>query len=914
LPLPPLPQNAVLARWIEKDLTASTLAPAYEIEDLVHRATGILQAGRGIMLLGPPGVGKTALLHELVRRAVRGDNIPALSGRRVVQISIKRCLSGFKKPAEEIGPAFQELVIALVATKGTVIPFFRDAHLAYRFDLESQFASLANQLPVPVIVEGEDRIMRSIVEYESSLAESFVQLPIEEPNYDVVRRIIDKWGQAHPRAFDDNALETSMALCHRFLARGCFPRKVIQFLDNTAATVPENEVVDESGVLDHFCRTHRVPRHLVDPQIPLDLSATDRTFREQVLGQGDAVSAVIQMIALIKAGLSDVRRPFGVFMFVGPTGVGKTHLAQLLAEYLFGSRERLIRINMADYQTVADAPTLFGNPEHHNPVARRGVLTSRVAGHPFAVLLFDELEKAHKIVIDRFLQLMDEGQFINGAGETVSCRSTIVIATSNAGAAAYGGRMVGFSGAEAPAELRRRIDVTLEDTFRIEFLNRFDHVVHFKPLERSHIRDIARRELGLLRKRQGLTRLGLHLEVDESVLDWLTAHGYDPRHGARFLRRAMERSATTAVAQCLVRQMPKRGSSIRLKVRGGSIVAIAEPLEPPRAERQELHLPQDPTAHTLSPERLITEARQIVERSTPLMTALESDTTERSRLLEQLNEPTFWKRGDRGTVMERYRDLDVRVQGAIRSARAVQNLQHALSETSPDLRSLARQVEHTAQAIAEWLVRQASSSANHVWLVLTRADTLDNPDGAFIQDLLGIQEAWCKRSGLDVERVAIHEVRGSIRRIVLEVQGPAAEAMLAAEVGLHRLHRADGPDQRVLVAVLPRVEAEPPDVQLRKRRPAPLDMVTRCEGRLELPQQGIQERLMGTDATVLAEALASMHAHPELLSASDLVRHYAVDGVGARDPRTGVTVKRFKDLRMGRLDSFLDALRGLTSA
>lgn len=187
----------------------------------------------------------------------------------------------------------------------------------------------------------------------------------------------------------------------------------------------------------------------------------------------------------------------------------------------------------------------------------------------------DEFEKASAKVHDRFLQLFDEGSFINGAGESISCRSFIIIATSNAGAELWRGGLMGFAGSGDPETLNRALDRRLHEIFRFEFLNRFDRVVHFRPLDRRAIRTIASRELEQLKRRTGLEQRRLALEVDAGLLDWLTVHGYDPHHGARFLRRTIEREVTTALASLLVRGNPPPGARVELLVRRGHVGAPA---------------------------------------------------------------------------------------------------------------------------------------------------------------------------------------------------------------------------------------------------------------------------------------------------------------------------------------------------
>lgn len=899
----PMTPREVLDRWTERDLGEVELLPLYERDDLVLRALGVLASGKSLIIMGPPGTGKTALVHELVRKLSTMETLSALAGRRVVQISLRAVLTTLKKPSEDFGPAFSEFLQAIFEHRGEIIPFIRDAALAYRLDLESQLLALAEGMDGPVILEGEESEMKSVLEYEPAIASTYLPILVEEPKLPVVERIVRRWSEESARTITRAGQRMAVELCHRFLARDRFPRKALHLLDQASHASLEGPV-QQAEVLDHFCRVHQVPRHLVDPDIPLDLPKTERHFRDRLLGQPDAIEAILQMIALVKAGLSDVRRPFGVFLFVGPTGVGKTHLAQLLADYLFGSPERLIRLNMADFQAPQDALTLFGNPEHHRLGARRGILTARLAGHPFAVLLFDELEKAHSSVIDRFLQLMDEGAFINGAGETVSCRSTIVIATSNAGAEAYSGRMVGFVGRSDPDALDSRVEQALESAFRREFLNRFDRVVHFRPLTRAHIRDIARRELKLLRQRPGLARRELHLEVDEAVLDWLTAHGYDPRHGARFLRRIVERHVATAIARAIVRSSPSSGATVRLSVRHNDIVAssVVVPETPLQLDTELLGTPipepSDPTER----------ARELLAQASPLLEELHKTRTQRSALLERINEESFWTQPDRVDIMARYRALDVQVEGDGRDARVLDHLRARLEAGS----LTGAVVVEAERALQAWQERHARDSADHVWLVLSRGDALEDEADPFLRDLLQILEAWCHESDLSTERVAVHRIGGRLQRVVLEVEGPAAEACLAAEKGLHRLHKAEERDRRVAVAVVPVGQGQTSQVYVtpRKRKVGPFDIRLHVRGRVQ--QEATALVLEGPDEATVSQVAADLSAAWDALHPTEIARIYAVDGVGARDPRTGAAVKRFKDLRRGQLSVFLQAWRHRT--
>ncbi len=702
---------------------------------------------------------------------------------------------------------------------------------------------------------------------------------------------------------------------HRFLARDQLPRKVIDLL--CGVTDGSGGAIDPSRVVETFCRRHKVPRSLVDTEITIDLDELSDHFSARLLGQEQAVQAIVRMIGKIKAGLSDPRRPFGVFLFAGPTGVGKTYLAQLAADYLFGSPDRVVRINMADHQTPQSTNTLFGDPEENRLPQLRGLLTQRLMGQPFAVLLLDEFEKASREVHDRFLQLIDEGSFINGAGETISCRSMIVIATTNAGADVYRAQGLGFAGGSEAPTRDRELDRTLEQYFRFELLNRFDQVVHFHPLSRRDIRVIAQRELEEIEQRAGLRQRKITLEVEESVLDWLTAHGYDPDFGARFLRRTVERSATTALAEAVVRYNPKPGSQLRLGVRRDRVVAIQAAT--PQPAREHVVIPEGTGDRSLNLDKdaLAAEANRLVEAADPLLQRLEAKRTRLRTLLERMNEPDFWNETeDRGSILEEFRRLDVSVRAEDRIARPITRIAESPAQ---DARHLANQVEKAAAALHEWDVRVAEESPAAVWLVLSSADPL-RPAGEWLDDLVALELAWCRRLHLTSNVVAFEEVDGRAVRIALEVEGPGAAALLEMEQGVHRQTRQSGRDRRVVVDVIPQSEERAGSSEVKTRtvrqRRGPFRLVADQHAQIELDRRGVRIELLAGDRSTLVHLASDlMVAWSEVtIDEVPLARVYGEGGSGARDPRTGVVVARIKDVMKGRLDRFLEAWRRSESA
>jgi ATP-dependent Clp protease ATP-binding subunit ClpC len=948
----------VLSAWIERDLTAAArageLQPAFGVDELLSQLGDIIAAGRAPILVGDGGVGKSALVHELLRRlhaprlpgagdvdddvddtgpagAPSAQLVARLGDRRVVQISMRRRAASLRDPRRQMGEEMQKLVDALCASDEPIAPFFRDIHLSYQFDLEPHLETLAIKFDGPILAEGDAVLVQILLEYHPELDQHFVTVSVPEPSLDRMQSILASWSRDHAARtgvrFTPEALSHALYLSHRFLSRSRMPRKAIDLIEQVAATAGRSPIVDVPDVIARFCQSHRVPRALVDPSIPLDLDAVREQFTSQVLGQPDAVRAVIDIIGLIKAGLSDARRPFAVFLFVGPTGVGKTHLAQLLAEFLFGSKERIIRINMADYAEPSKAEVLFGDP-NGTSAQMRGVLTVRVSGQPFAVLLLDEFEKAHASIHDRLFQLMDEGAFINGAGESISCRSMIIIATSNAGSEVYRVNYFGFAPhAVDLAEKEKELDRKLRETFRFEFLNRFDRIVHFHPLAREHIRTIALRELELIEHRAGITQRNLELDIDEVLLDWLTVQGYHPNFGARFLRRTIERHVVTALAAAVVRESPPPGARLAVTVRAGRVVAFVayDPNAPsaPDSRREEVALPVGTTVSTVQLDEagLRARAEEILERARPLLAALDGKQDGRTELLERMNAPGFWEDEDqRVQVVERFRALDVAIRSEQRLAEPFEILREGLeaSDAAQPLRKrLAEPLERAAHALNEWETRLAEEGPSALWIAISNADPL-RPAGSWIEDLARLELCWCERLGLDAQAIGYTPVDGQVSRVFLEVEGPGAAAFLAMEHGVHRMHRGNQAPWRATCEIVAK-HASPaePAAQLRsvKSHTGPLGLDVNARGQVHVPARGLVVEILGHRQPSLAQLLADLSAAWQAPAAepTDIARTYAEGGTGARDPRTGVVAPRLKHVLAGQLDRFLDGWRRRSS-
>ncbi len=891
-----------LADWIEMDLSLSVrenrLQPVWEVEDLIAQI-GDVVTGEGIrcpVLTGPSGVGKTAVIHELVRQLARSEGPERLRGARVVQISLRTMAGRFKHSSEGI-EILRSLLDSIVAADPPIVPYIRDLHSAYSLDWESLFVRFCGQARLPLIGEASARELAVMLEFTSDLSPYVIPIPVSEPDLGRTRRIVSRWADHTAakggRVITPDAQRIAIELTGRFLGNQHFPRKALDLLRQTRDL--GGAAVTLGDVVARFSQLTRVPQQLVDPEIRLDLVEVRKFLADRLLGQDESVDAVIRMIALIKAGLADSRRPFGTFLFVGPTGVGKTHTGQLLAEYLFGDRHRLVRINMADYGGEGDGSVLFGHPLGSSADQKRGVIATRLGGVAFGVLLLDEFEKAHTKVHDAFLQLMDEGRYTNGLGEMVSARSLIVIATSNAGAEVYRESGIGFRDAADLDRADSELDRRLLKHFRLEFLNRFDRVVHFHPLDRSTIRAIATRELSELLRREGIAGRGLAVDVDAEVLDWLVAHGYHPHYGARFLRREIERSVTGTLAQWIVTHNPAPGARIALAVRRDAIVVRA-----------------DERAAETPPRRVVVDAFASAKAWVDRWTKREAEAGVRkeaaSALIEKSASAEFW--GDPGhaqSILREYTSIDARIQADARLLAPARRL--ARLGGHEDVGVVAELLAETEAAWTRWNRLEAEDGPIGAWLIIGTADALANAPVPWLQELVDSEREWLKRLGFTCEIVAERVVGERIASVAFEVEGAGVVARLGMERGVHRRRARNGHVERLLVDVVPRGDARSGPLVHDARRVKGAFVARRaCRVVVSVAGKGSEETWLGIARDTLSLFSADLFdARRGAAGEVDVARQYGFDGVAARDPRTGAVVVGGKEVARGEFEALLRA-------
>lgn len=558
-----VPNLAAIADPVtSRDLRRS--ARTWEREREVRAIAEVLgENATSLCLLGQPGTGKTSVLIEAARKVEgeRASHLPPGEPRPQVfwLTSAGRLIAGMQYLGQWQERC--ELAIDELSRVGGILCFesLRDL---FRLGGSAPESSIAAFL-APFVKNGELRIVAEATREEfdacDRLLPGFVdQLqPVDLPSFDsascqrVLSRAAEALSRDQPVTFSTAAAETVGQLFDRFQPYIAFPGKVIQFMRDLATQAAEsgNPEIHPEAVRVEFSRSTGLPELFLDDAVTLTKSEIESSLAQDILGQEQALGVVADMLVKFKAGLNDPQRPLGVFLFSGPTGVGKTAVVRALGDLLFGERpekDRLVRLDMSEYADY-DAPlrllgNLYGQPSE---------LVRRIRANPFTILLLDEIEKAADEVFDIFLNVFEEARLTDAFGRSTAFNSTIIIMTSNLGAKSTGS--LGFGGEPAGKISAARTDPSAaKQFFRPEFFNRLDRAVTFEPLAYETVIDITRKELADLAAREGIAARGLKLGWDEKLIEHLAATGFDPNYGARPLQRKIEETVVVPLAKYLV--------------------------------------------------------------------------------------------------------------------------------------------------------------------------------------------------------------------------------------------------------------------------------------------------------------------------------------------------------------------------
>ncbi|WP_263253904.1 ATP-dependent Clp protease ATP-binding subunit [Saccharopolyspora rosea] len=580
---------SVTPRLDEFGMDVTELARAGRLDPVVGRDEEIDQAievlGRrsknNPVFIGDPGVGKTAIVEGLAQRIVAGEVPWSLADKRVVSLDLAGMVAGAKFRGE-FEQRFRDVLGEIRAHREDVLVFVDELHSIVGAGAGEGSMDAGTMLK-PALARGEVRLIgattveeyRKHIEKDPALERRFAPILVAEPSVEqavvVLRGLRDRYQRHHRVRIDDEALQAAARLSQRYVTDRFLPDKAVDLLDQACSrvrlrrggSVRERAVfeptVGADDVADVVSRRTGIPVSDLGERDVAQLLGLEDQLRSRVVGQDTAVRVVAEAVRRARAGLADPERPIGSFLFLGPTGVGKTELARALAQAMFGDTGRLLRFDMGEFQEKHTVSRLVGAPPGYVGYGEAGQLTDRVRRQPYSVVLLDEVEKAHPDVFNTLLQVLDAGRLTDAQGRLVDFRNVVVIMTSNLGAE----RIAASEDADAA------VMEELRAFFRPEFLNRIDDVVVFRPLAAEQLRTIA----GMLVERTGeqLRLKGVRLRVDEAALDWLVRRGWQPEFGARPLRRTIQRELDNRLASMLLEKLLSPGDEVAVGVAGAEL-------------------------------------------------------------------------------------------------------------------------------------------------------------------------------------------------------------------------------------------------------------------------------------------------------------------------------------------------------
>ncbi|MFP2956951.1 AAA family ATPase [Myxococcus sp. 1LA] len=535
------------------------LDAAHEMDALVTLLRTRLGAkdAEPVVLVGPAGVGKTSVLHALAQALRAPTASEAEKARPFYFLDGSRLIAGEGFAGDwqqQVLRAFREATEArALLSLGHAVELLDAGKSAHSDENVAQLLlPLLATREVAVVAEATEETWAQVERRNTSFARLFSVVRVSEPGEDALTRLLAKVAEDEVTGALEvrpDALDEARFLCRRFLPYGAQVGNTVAFLRRLMASSAQASLpaVTRLEATRQFASESGIPESLLRDDVPLDAAQVRAFLSARVMGQDAAVERAASVVSVLKAGLADVRRPLGVLLFVGPTGVGKTELSKALAELLFGAKERMVRLDMGEYAGPDALLRLLGDGE------TPGHLSSAVRRQPFCVVLLDEVEKAHPAVHDALLGVLGEGRLTDASGRFTDFRNALIILTSNLGADTLRAR-VGFDasgGAPDLAALRAHYLSEVQRFFRPELFNRLDDVVVFSPLSEALLRRLVVREVDAVCRRPGLSLHDAVLEVTPAAQDWLAARGFDARYGARPLKRALERELVVPVSDWL---------------------------------------------------------------------------------------------------------------------------------------------------------------------------------------------------------------------------------------------------------------------------------------------------------------------------------------------------------------------------
>lgn len=617
---------------LARDLTViaqdGTLDPVVGRSDEITRVIEVLsrRTKNNPVLIGEPGVGKTAIVEGLAQAIVQNEVPETLKGKRVMSLDMGTVVAGTKYRGE-----FEERlkkVMEEIHQAGNIVLFIDELHTLIGAG-GAEGAIDASNILKPALARGELQCIgattldeyRKYIEKDAALERRFQPVTVDEPNTEdsiaILKGLRDRYEAHHRINISDEAIEAAVNMSDRYISDRFLPDKAIDLIDEASSKVrlrnyttppslkeleSELETVKKEKDAAVHSQEFENAANLRDKQTKLEKQLEDTKnewkkvqgekntcvtaediavvvanwtgipitklneteserllnletiLHERVIGQNDAVKSISKAVRRARAGLKDPKRPIGSFIFLGPTGVGKTELARTLADAMFGEEDAMIRVDMSEFMEKHSVSRLVGSPPGYVGHDDGGQLTENVRRKPYSVILFDEIEKAHPDVFNILLQVLDDGHLTDSKGRKVDFRNTVIIMTSNVGAQELqNAKFVGFGAKESGPDyetIRKTMMDELKQQFRPEFLNRVDDIIVFHKLEKTHLKEIVNKMAGNLTKR--LSEQGIHITLSDSTQEKIADEGFDPEYGARPLTRAIQKHVEDNLSELIL--------------------------------------------------------------------------------------------------------------------------------------------------------------------------------------------------------------------------------------------------------------------------------------------------------------------------------------------------------------------------
>ncbi|MEQ1511287.1 MAG: AAA family ATPase [Lysobacteraceae bacterium] len=796
--------------WAPPQTDGGSIVDYPELDRQLAQLHAMLQATPPVSVLisGEQGVGKSVLVDRLFARLQS-------EGWLLFEASAAEVLAG-QKYIGELEERVREMLAAL--DRPHALWRVQDFYDLLHKGGHSQDPRGILDMLLPALERGQVRMIGELS--PAQLAQLLIARPtlrhlvktvaLLSPDTDGMRVLLSRWGKAREAelgttVIDARALDEAQRMSAQFFPEQHEPGRTLRLLEESlraACSADTRELpLTTDALLRGIARRSGLPLDVIDDSKSLDLDTLRAFFRKRVIGQDEAVECLVDRIAMLKAGLIDSSRPIGVFLFAGPTGTGKTELAKTLGELLFGSSERLLRLDMSEYQSEDAAWRLTDVSSDGSTRS----LVARIREQPFSVVLLDEFEKAHPRVWDVFLQVFDDGRLSDRNGNVADFRHSIIILTSNAGSTLSRSAGPGFTSA-AGGYSRGAVEKALFETFRREFLNRLDRIVLFTPLDRALMRDILHKELQRAMGRRGLRNRDWAVEWEPSAIEFLLDRGFTPDLGARPLRRAIEQHLLAPLARSIVEHRTPQGDQFLFVRSAGDRldVEFIDPNQPatPPMPGDDAIVGSDLRTLIYAPDTAPSSIAQLHGSLGSLVDTLAAPAWAEARDADYaaMSERDFWSRAERFVVLDRIERRD-RIESALDTA---QRLGERLLRDGGNAAFVSRH----AQLL--WLMQHAVATVTEqqpqdalVSLVASPSDLKRDPAQTRLwwQQLLSMYIAWAERRNM---RIEVLEQDPEHCRARLAVSGFGAHALLTDEHGLHVLEyesEDDGTTRRIAAMV-----------------------------------------------------------------------------------------------------------------